>query len=723
MKRQVSTITPADTGTMMLPGAAAGALGFTAANIGKQLLASKFKGYGHLATSSLASAGFGALVGGLGGSFINKKPRSTPMQASYNNGMNNNNYIDKQAGIISRAKRFTSILSGKKLQSATNSVKGADTARRAAEAQLNKLPYDLREGSLEAKNYATKKKLWMKRVQHANNIRQLTHDTRVHTGIIGAAGLGAAGTAYGLSRRGTQEQPEKTASQVYPELAMETLEKQAGIVSGVKGFARDLLGTDVKRYTRRADLINRVAERIAKTDPYNLKRLTRLGHTAARNDIILDLAAARMGKARRIAGNSAGISLGVGAGYALGSRKREKTANMNYSNLALKALEKQAGWTSFKHGLNMMKDSVFKDKSWKAFKGSAKFTGTQIKNDIGDVVQKYKPKFLKNTSSVSETANTAASTIPNKSFIQRHPVGTAAGALGAGYLAGHMLAPQPQNNQPEKVAGVGNILAAYARKNPIETAFLGAGALGMGANAYAKRNGIPVEFSSETNPHSANFKSNLKQYFKHGLSGDALRLTGKFIKKEHPILGAISNNAGRALQGLATVDATKGLYNAYKAVKYKPREKKASTESEELKRVATALGGLDEESRMIRSWGYENAKPWLKANKWKIGLGAGALAGGIYGAHKLRQKYNENYAPENIGETHLIRNGLIGAGLTGAGNFLRYAAGSPGATKPGVVGKVYLAGAAANALGGALLGKTVYDGYKKFSNPIPRNRD
>lgn len=342
MERQVSTITPADTGTMMLPGTAAGALGFTAANIGKQLLASKFKGYGHLATSSLASAGFGALVGGLGGSFINMKPR-----------MNNNKYIDKQAGVVS----------------------------------------------------------------------------------------------------------SKTASQIYPELAM-------------------------------------------------------------------------------------------------------------------LALEKRAGWTSFKQGLHMMKNSVFKDKSWRAFKDSAKFTGNQIKSGIGGVVQKYKPKFLKNTSSVSETANTAASTIPNKSFIQRHPVGTAVGALGAGYLAGHMLAPQPQNNQPEKVAGVGNMLTAYARKNPIEIAFLGAGALGMGANAYAKRNGIPVEFSSETNPYSANFKSNLKQHFKHGISGDALRLTGKFIKKEHPILGAITNNVGRGLQGLATIDATKGLYNAYKAVNYNPREKK-----------------------------------------------------------------------------------------------------------------------------------------------------
>lgn len=619
MERQVSTITPADTGTMMLPGAAAGALGFTAANIGKQLLASKFKGYGHLATSSLASAGFGALVGGLGGSFINKKPRSTPMQASYNNGMNNNNYIDKQAGISPSVHMY----------------------RKRAVGQ----------------------------------------------------------------------------------------EKQAGVVSGVKGFARDLLGTDVKLYTRIDNLINRAAERVTKTEPFDFKRMARIGSAATRNAIALDNAIVRMRKARRIAGTSAGISLGVGAGYALGSRKREKTASQIYPELAMLALEKRAGWTSFKHGLNMMKDSVFKDKSWRAFKGSAKFTGTQIKNGIGDVTQKYKPKFLKNTSGVSETANTAASTATtastaqNKSFIQRNPVGTAVGALGAGYLAGHMLVPQPQNNQPEKVAGVGSILTAYARKNPIETAFLGAGALGMGANAYAKRNSIPVEFSSETNPYSANFKSNLKQYLKHGISGDALRLTGKFIKKEHPILGAISNNAGRALQGLATVDATKGLYNAYKAVKYKPREKKASTESEELKRVATALGGLDEESRMIRSWGYENAKPWLKANKWKIGLGAGALAGGIYGAHKLRQKYNENYAPENIGETHLIRNGLIGAGLTGAGNFLRYAAGSPGATKPGAVGKVYLAGAAANALGGALLGKTVYDGYKKFSNPVPRNRD
>lgn len=449
MERQVSTITPADTGTMMLPGAAAGALGFTAANIGKQLLANKFKGYGHLATSSLASAGFGALVGGLGGSFVKKKPRSTPIQTAYNNEMNNNNYIDKQAGIV----------------------------------------------------------------------------------------------------------------------------------SGVKGIARDLLGTDVKRYTRRANLINRVAERVTGTDIYNFNRMARVGNAATRNANSLEEAVARMEKARRIAGTSAGISLGVGTGYALGSRKREKTANMNYSNLALEALEKQAGWTSFKHGLKMMKDSVLKDRSLRSFKGATKFTGTQVKNGISDVVQRYKPKFLKNTPSTSGTSNTAASTVntastaPNKSFIQRHPVGTAVGALGAGYLAGHMLAPQPQNNQPEKVAGVGSILTTYARKNPIETAFLGAGAAGLAANAYARRNGTPVEFSSETNPYSANFKSNLIQHFKHGISGDVLRLTGKFIKKEHPILGAISNNAGRGLRGLATIDATKGLYNAYKAVKYDPREK------------------------------------------------------------------------------------------------------------------------------------------------------
>ena len=594
MERQVSTITPADTGTMMLPGAAAGALGFTAANIGKQLLASKFKGYGHLATSSLASAGFGALVGGLGGSFVKKKPMSTPIQTAYNNEMNNNNYIDKQAvvslpvatrlkkeaGIKTKLRRDYDLVSGKSYNRAKTRFASAELFRDANLDDVAMLSSRLKERYGEAANLldpgfksatervnksVKKADTWShladKFQKHRDLIKSKTNTTRLAT-LGGIAGVGGIGAGVHMYRKRAVGQ-----------------EKQAGIVSGVKGFARDLLGTDVKRYTRRADLLSRVAERAAETDPCNLNRMARIGNAVARNAITLDNAIVRTGKARRIAGNSAGISLGVGAGYALGSRKREKTANMNYSNFALEALEKRAGWTSFKHGLKMMKDSVLRDKSWRAFKGSAKFTGTQIKNGIGDVAQKYKPKFLKNTSGVSETANTAASTAttastaPNKSFIQRHPVGTAVGALGAGYLAGHMLAPQPQNNQPEKVAGVGNLLAAYARKNPIETAFLGAGALGMGANAYAKRNGIPVEFSSETNPHSANFKSNLKQYFKHALPGDALRLTGKFIKKEHPILGAITNNVGRGLQGLATIDATKGLYNAYKAVKYNPREK------------------------------------------------------------------------------------------------------------------------------------------------------
>lgn len=584
MEREVSTITPADTGSMMLPGAAAGALGFTAANIGKQLLASKFKGYGHLATSSLASAGFGALVGVLGGSFINKKPRSTPIQASYNNEMNNNNYIDKQsvvslpvatrlkkeAGIKTKLRRYYDLVSGKSYNRAKTRFASAELFRDANLDDVAMLSSRLKERYGEAanlldpgfkfdteqlnksmKNADTWSHLADKFQKHRDMIKSKTNTARLAT-LGGIAGVGGIGARVHMYRKRAVGQ-----------------EKQAGIVSGVKGFARDLLGTDVKRYTRRADLLSRVAERAAETDPYNFKRMARIGNAATRNAITLDNTIVRTGKARRIAGTSAGISLGVGAGYALGSRKREKTANM----------EKQAGWTSFKQGLKMMKDSVLKDRSWRAFKGSAKFTGTQIKNDVGGVVQRYKPKFLNKTPSTSETANTAtstastASTAPNKSFIQRHPVGTAVGALGAGYLAGHMLAPKPQNNQPEKVAGVRNLLIMSAKKNPINTAFLGAGALGMAANAYAKRNGTPVEFSSETNPYSANFKSNAKQYFKHGISGDVLRLTGKFIKKEHPILGAISNNVGRGLQGLATIDATKGLYNAYKAVKYDPRKK------------------------------------------------------------------------------------------------------------------------------------------------------
>lgn len=584
MEREVSTITPADTGTMMLPGAAAGALGFTAANIGKQLLASKFKGYGHLATSSLASAGFGALVGGLGGSFINKKPRSTPIQASYNNEMNNNNYIDKQAGVSplvatrlkkeagikTKLRRYYDLISGKSYNRAKTRLAFAELFRDAnlndvtmLSSRLKKqygeaanlldpgFKFDTAQLNTSMKHADTWSHLVDKFQKHKDLIKSKTNTARLAT-LGGIAGVGGIGAGVHMYRKRAVGQ-----------------EKQAGIVSGVKGVARDLLGTDVKRYTRRADLINRVAERVAGTDIYNFNRMARVGNAATRNANSLEEAVARMGKARRIAGTSTGISLGVGAGYALGSRKREKTANM----------EKQAGWTSFKQGLKMMKDSVLKDRSWRAFKGSAKFTGTQIKNDVGGVVQRYKPKFLKNTPSASGTANTAASaasaasTAPNKSFIQRHPVGTAIGALGAGYLAGHMLAPQPQNNQPEKVAGVRNLLIMSAKKNPINTAFLGAGALGMAANAYAKRNGTPVEFSSQTNPYSANFKSNAKQYFKHGISGDVLRITGKFIKKEHPILGAISNNVGRGLQGLATIDATKGLYNAYKAVKYNPRKK------------------------------------------------------------------------------------------------------------------------------------------------------
>lgn len=575
MERQVSTITPADTGTMMLPGAAAGALGFTAANIGKQLLANKFKGYGHLATSSLASAGFGALVGGLGGSFVKKKPRSTPIQTAYNNEMNNNNYIDKQAGIVSGVKGIARDLLGTDVKRYT---RRADLINRVAE----------RATGTDIYNFNRMARIGNAATRNANSLEEAVArmgKARRIAGTSAGISLGVgAGYALGSHKR------EKTAN----------IEKQAGVASSVKGFFRDLKGTDVARYRRRAERakdaeIHYLREQILTRhfQPHLKDKIMGLEDNFGRAHDIrrryqekAEEALKRTSRARNIArwGGVGTTGLGLsGAGYVLHKRNTlkpsEKTASQIYPDLTMEALEKQAGWTSFKQGLKMMKDSVLKDRSWRSLKGSAKFTGTQIKNDIGDVVQRYKPKFLKNTPSASEAANTAASTAstastaPNKSFIQRHPVGTAVGALGAGYLAGHMLAPQPRNNQPEKVAGVGSILATYARKNPIETAFIGAGVAGSAANAYARRNGAPVEFSSEANPYSAKFESNLTQYLKHGISGDVLRLTGKFIKKEHPILGAISNNVGRGLRGLATIDATKGLYNAYKAVKYGPREK------------------------------------------------------------------------------------------------------------------------------------------------------
>lgn len=64
---------------MLIPGAKAGALGFTAANAIKQLTRKRYLGHGHLLSSSLASAAFGGLAGGLAGTFFKKKPQEVPM--------------------------------------------------------------------------------------------------------------------------------------------------------------------------------------------------------------------------------------------------------------------------------------------------------------------------------------------------------------------------------------------------------------------------------------------------------------------------------------------------------------------------------------------------------------------------------------------------------------------------------------------------------------------
>ena len=64
---------------MLIPGAKAGALGFTAANAIKQLTRKRYLGHGHLLSSSLASAAFGGMVGGFAGTFFKKKPQEVPM--------------------------------------------------------------------------------------------------------------------------------------------------------------------------------------------------------------------------------------------------------------------------------------------------------------------------------------------------------------------------------------------------------------------------------------------------------------------------------------------------------------------------------------------------------------------------------------------------------------------------------------------------------------------
>lgn len=143
MVEQNPLVTPANKGTQAIPGAKAGALGFMGANIAKQLLAKKFKGYGHLTTSSLASATFGGLVGGLGGSLI---PRTKKAAVQFNiGGYNMHNYknyvleaIEKQAGITGSIEGFGKRVSGKNVSQAKATLEKAkkwrDTYRNLGDA-------------------------------------------------------------------------------------------------------------------------------------------------------------------------------------------------------------------------------------------------------------------------------------------------------------------------------------------------------------------------------------------------------------------------------------------------------------------------------------------------------------------------------------------------------------------------------------------------------------
>lgn len=301
MERQVSTITPADTGTMMLPGAAAGALGFTAANIGKQLLANKFKGYGHLATSSLASAGFGALVGGLGGSFIKKKPRSTPIQTAYNNEMNNN-HIDKQAGVLSSVnhalspvKRFVGVLRGKNIETAKKGMEKAwnmhnkvypnvlDKELAAAKASGNYTNFNK-----AVQRSSDWREMYNRQVQHLNDAKQLTKNTRIATGVgaAGALGVGALVSNSGQEKRAgitdyakkywgllsgkelkraakAEQKAHHFGYDVYPEM----IEKQFKHTVKVSPFS--------SAFDRRANVLHRMANRMDKWNALHTKLMKR----------------------------------------------------------------------------------------------------------------------------------------------------------------------------------------------------------------------------------------------------------------------------------------------------------------------------------------------------------------------------------------------------------------------------------------------------------------
>lgn len=346
MVDQNPVITPADRGTQMLPGAKAGALGFTGANIAKQLLAKKFKGYGHLATSSLASAAFGGLVGGIGGTFFPKT---------------------KQASV-----------------------------------QLNTGDYKMND---------------------------------------------------------------------YHNLALEAMEKKAGIASGVKGFIKDLRGKENLRYTRRADLARKVRNRYV-----------------------------------------------------------ARSLDTDYIHNKVKG-----------------------------------YTGNNPLGEVSKVVSAIDRKIGKFQSTADRFERLAEVAKKRTARARKY---TALGTLGAatGLTAG-IAANTYERNQ--KTASIPSQLLRVAKKYPARVATIGAG-LAVGAAANYTDKGRQL---AETNPHINKLRQAAAKTISYDLMSGVSRLGGTMAKRNgYRGLGYIANAIGGATSGMSTLNATKGLYHGYKAIKHQPEK-------------------------------------------------------------------------------------------------------------------------------------------------------
>ncbi len=558
MERQVSTITPADIGTMMLPGAAAGALGFTAANIGKQLLASKFKGYGHLATSSLASAGFGALVGGLGGSFINKKPMSTPIQASYNNEMNNNNYIDKQAGILSPVKRFVGILRGKNIETAQKGMEKAwnmhnkvypnvlDKELAAAKASGNYTNFNK-----AVQRSSDWREMYNKQVQHFNDAKQLTRNTRIATGLgLGAAG--GLGVGALVSNRGQ--------------------EKRAGITDYAKKYWRLVSGKDLKRavkaeqkahhfgydvypemiekqfkhtiktnpfssaFDRRANVLKRMSNRMDKWDALHTKLMKRT------NSIRHATSAARWGT---------GL-VGLGALTTAAHVADRNAYNNRVKHASIDSLTAAASADAEKY------DAIRQQYRDKAFPFHLGYLGA-LGGGIGaSLAGSRVAPWLVGASIPLGLIGSHYSTKANEAEQKRDAARTALeyAKTAAVNPAFQKKALQFIGKHPWITGGLG-----------VGTAILASNGINKGLNILTDN--IPKDPAVQIDGSSAYYKNqaiaDATKGVRNYMVGDVIRSVGHMLRaNNHPIVGRLVGSIGSGTQFSGKIMGAKGLYDAYK---------------------------------------------------------------------------------------------------------------------------------------------------------------